>query len=83
VPDIRKGHAIQAQDRANWEAWALALALATRREIPPYRINPLTGEKYLHDRHGNTIEVTNFGSGQHADNPSIVVPDLGAGNEPQ
>ena len=79
VPDIRKGHAIQAQDRANWEAWALALALANRREIPPYRINPLTGEKYLHDRRGNTIEVTNFGSGKRADNPSIVVPDLGAG----
>ncbi len=76
LPDIRKGHAIQAQDRANWEAWALALALATGRQAPPYRVNPLTGKEYLWEKRGNTIEVANFGSGIRGDYPSIIVPNL-------
>ena len=78
LPDIRKGHAIQAQDRANWEAWARALALATGRRMPPYRVNPLTGREYLSQKHEYTIEVTNFGSGRYGDSPSIVVSDPGA-----
>jgi hypothetical protein len=80
LPDVRKGHAIQAQDRANWEAWALALALATEREMPPYQINPLTGQKYRAGKHGDTVEVTNFGSGIDGDRPSIIVPDPGSGD---
>lgn len=48
LPDIRQQHADQAQDRANWEGWALALALATGRPLPPYKINPLTGEEYFY-----------------------------------
>ena len=76
LPDIRKGHAIQARDRANWEAWALALALATGRQAPPYRVNPLTGKEYLPEKRGNTIEVADFGSGIQGDYPSIVVPNL-------
>ncbi|MHC4180079.1 MAG: hypothetical protein ACYSWU_21455, partial [Planctomycetota bacterium] len=80
LADVRKGHAIQAQDRANWEAWALALALATGRQMPAYQINPLTGQEYLCQKHDETVEVTNFGSGRDGDNPSIFVPDLGGGN---
>jgi len=75
LPDIRKGHAIQARDRANWEAWALALALATG-ESPPQRTNPLSGENYLHAKQGNSIIVENFGSSQDGDYPSISVPCL-------
>ena len=79
LPDIRKGQAIQAQDRANWEAWALVLAVATGRKPPPYQTNPLTGEKYQYAKYGSEIGVTNFGSGEEGDNPSIIVPDLGGG----
>jgi len=73
LPDVRKGHAIQARDRANWEAWALALALATGKS-PPQRTNPLSGENYLHAKQENSIIVENFGSGQDGDYPSISVP---------
>jgi hypothetical protein len=83
LPEVRKGHAIQAQDRANWEAWALALALASGRAMPAYRINPLTAEEYRYEKYDRTIEVTNFGSGRGGDNPSIVVPDLSGGDEPR
>ncbi len=79
--EVRKGHAIQAQDRANWEAWALALALATGREMPAYRVNPLTGQEYSHERRDQVIEVANFGSGEEGDHPWIVVPDLGGGDQ--
>ena len=72
-------NAIQAQDRANWEAWALALALATRRQLPPHRINPLSGENYRQAKYEKKIEVGNFGSGKHDDNPLIIVPDLSGG----
>lgn len=81
LPGIRKAQAVQAQDRANWEAWALALALATGRKPPPHKINPLTGEKYRTIKYGKQIEVTNFGSGQDGDNPSIIVPNLGGGDQ--
>jgi hypothetical protein len=77
LPDVREGQIIQAQDRANWEAWALALAMATGRQPPAYQINPLTGQQYTYLRHDGTIEVSRFGSGAGGDNPSIVVPDLG------
>jgi len=46
LPDIHEAHATIAQDRANWEAWALALAAATGRPTPDYEINPLTGRRY-------------------------------------
>lgn len=79
LPDIRKLHEMLAQDRANWEAWAWALALAsaTRRQPPPWQTNPLTGEKYRHVTMDQLIVVENFGSGRPGENPSIVVPDLG------
>ena len=72
--DIEKAHAVQAQDRANWEACALALALATGRTSPPFQSNPLTGENYLQTQQGELIVVENFGSGIDLDYPSITVP---------
>lgn len=76
LPDIRKGHAIQAQDRANWEAWALVLALATRRRTPAYAVNPLTGQKYVQKKVHEHVLVGNFGSGEEGDRPTLMVPDL-------
>jgi hypothetical protein len=36
----------QARDRARTEAWAIAISLASGREHPPYRINPVNGIAY-------------------------------------
>ena len=44
--DVPEAQVTIAQDRANWEAWALALSLATGRPTPDYKINPLTGRPY-------------------------------------
>ena len=58
----------------------MALPLATQREPPPYQINPLTGQEYQAGKHGDTVEVTNFGSGFDGDQPSIIVPVPGGGD---
>ena len=78
LPDVQKGQAMQAQDRANWEAWAVALAAAVGRRPLPYQVNPLTGTKYSCKRDNDYIVVGNFGSGLGNDNPMIFVPYLGA-----
>ncbi len=76
LPDVRELHVMQARDRANWEAWAMALALATQRPLPPHQINPLTGEKYLHTKVEKFIKVENFGSGRDDDTSTITLPEL-------
>ena len=76
LPDIEKGHVIQAQDRASCEAWALALASAAGRKPPPYQVNPLTGKQYRVVRDGHRVAVGNVAADDDADNPPIVVPDL-------
>lgn len=83
LPGVQPGHQWQAHDRANWEAWTLALASATGRSPPPNLVNPLTGEHYQltrqHDPESGAkpmIVVANFGSGKGDDNPIIEVPDL-------
>ena len=75
LPNIEKGHVIQARDRANCEAWALATALATGMEPPPVDQNPLTGKPYT-VRRGNLIAVYDVGPGTDGDNPPVIVPDL-------
>jgi hypothetical protein len=79
LPNIQQGHVIQAQDRANWEAWAVALAMATGRKPLPYRTNPLTGKEYHPARFDQTIEVSNFGSGKNDNYQSIIVPIFAGG----
>jgi len=76
LPDIENGHAIQARDRANCEAWALALALGAGRDAPPYQTNPLTGKKYNVVKQEGLITVWNVGTGTDGDNPPVIVPDL-------
>ena len=46
LKDITQGHRLQASDRAQCEAWALALAASTGNPRPEFNINPLTGEPY-------------------------------------
>jgi hypothetical protein len=60
--DVEKGHQIQAQDRANWEAVALALAAAIDKELPPYQVNPLTGKRYEIVHQDDKVTVWNVGS---------------------
>ncbi len=74
LPDVRGGHATQAQDRANWEAWALALSAATGRKLPSFRINPLTGAAYDLAKYENSVVVEKIGTGKDGDEPSITVP---------
>jgi len=75
LPNIEKGHVIQARDRANCEAWALATALASGMESPPVDANPLTGKPYRVLRE-NAIAVYDVGPGTDGDNPPVIVPDL-------
>jgi hypothetical protein len=78
LPDVEKGHVIQARDRANCEGWVLALALAIRAEPPEKVNNPLTGRPYRVECDGKTILVLDIGTGVDGDNPPWIVPDLGA-----
>ncbi|HYW78846.1 MAG TPA: hypothetical protein VE890_04680, partial [Thermoguttaceae bacterium] len=75
LPNIQQAQAIQAQDRANWEAWSLGLAAAIGKEPPAYTVNPLTGKKYELTTNEDQTVVGNFGSGEDDDNPSIIIPD--------
>lgn len=76
LPDIEKGHRIQARDRAICEAWALALAAGSGAEPPPYQINPLTGKSYRVVREEGLVTVANEGMGEDGDDSPVIVPDL-------
>ena len=74
--DIQRGHAIQAEDRASCEAWALALALAAGEEPPPYRTSPLSGGEYETVRQDGLVIVRSAGSEEYGNTPQVEVPDL-------
>ncbi len=74
--DVEKGHVIQARDRANCEAWVLALALACGGQTPAAGNNPLTGHPYRVERDGKAILVYDIGTGVDGDNPPWIVPDM-------
>jgi hypothetical protein len=80
LPDIEKGHETQAQDRANWEALAMALAAATENEPPPFEINPRSGKPYEVVRQDGQVTVRNVGSGEQTVDTSIVLPDRSGEN---
>ena len=73
LPNIQAAQAIQAQDRANWEAWLLALAAATNREPPPYEKNPLTGKSYRVNKLDHQVLVEQIGSAEEG-SPTVFIP---------
>lgn len=77
LPGVGRGLAIEAQDRANWEAWGLALVLAAGRAMPPDDVNPFSGERYRVIKQDGQILVGNFGSSAD-DQAWITVPALTA-----
>jgi hypothetical protein len=61
LPAVQNGQAIQARERANCEAWAIALARATGRPGPPFQVNPLTGDRYRSEEKDGKILVHDMG----------------------
>ncbi|NUQ63664.1 MAG: hypothetical protein HUU20_14400 [Pirellulales bacterium] len=76
LPNIEQGHAIQAQDRANCEGWAVALALVTGRDRPPYEVNPLTRKSYRVRREKGWVYVGNVSDAEIANQSTVAVPDF-------
>ncbi len=74
--DIEQGHAIQAADRASCEGWALALATATGKKVPPYRVSPLSGEEYEVRTEEGLVTVRGIAPDEPPGTPPIVVPCL-------
>jgi len=75
LKDVAAGQTLQARDRANVEAWALALAAATGQTVPQ-PINPLTGKRYQLTRDDALIVVACIGAGRDADRLRVYVPDF-------
>ena len=69
MPKIRDGQAAQARDRANWQAWMLALALATEQNPLPLATNPLSGKPYQYTKHAQAVEVRGLGPSAEDDSP--------------
>ncbi len=72
LPGMRKAQQVQARDRANWEALALALAAAAQRELPDFQVNPATGKPYRVVREEGVVVVSNVGSTPEDDTPVRV-----------
>jgi len=71
--DAEDGHATMATDRAQCEAWAIALALALG-ENSDYRVNPLSGMPYEKRAQGTPIVVSGICKDVDGNNFSISVP---------
>ncbi|MFH1924382.1 MAG: hypothetical protein ABIP48_31405 [Planctomycetota bacterium] len=80
--EFETGHAIQAEDRANCEAWALALALASGNQQPPYQVSPFSGVEYEVARRDGRVIVRGASPKEYAGMPPVAVPDL-AGRKPE
>ncbi len=75
LKNLAAAHSMKALDRANWEAWSLALAVATG-ESPPPLVSPLTGRPYDIVRDDARIVVSGIGAGSDAEQLQLSVPDL-------
>ena len=80
--DIEQGLAWQARDRAGCEAWALALAVASGRDPPPYQVSPLRGEKYHLVVDDGLVTVRGAYPDQGYTTPPPEVPNLAARRGP-
>jgi hypothetical protein len=76
LTNIQEGQGVQAQDRANCEAWALALAAATGQPAPPYDKNPLTGQAYYTLWGKGWVKVGNLAAARADREVNVAVPDL-------
>jgi len=74
LPDVWPAQHMQARDRANWEAWAVALTAATGAGPAPFEICPMSGKRYRVEKVGDDVFVTGFGTGEDGDFPEIRVP---------
>lgn len=61
------------RDRAVCEGWAITLATAAKLDLPPYRINPLTGQPYVIDRQPGWIAIQ-FGDPELRNASARVIP---------
>ncbi|MDZ7618391.1 MAG: hypothetical protein U1E05_15405, partial [Patescibacteria group bacterium] len=73
LKELAAAHAIQARDRANWQAWAVALEVATGGS-PGKVVNPLTGKPYGIARGNSLVIVSGIVPGREADSVKIYVP---------
>ncbi len=73
--DVWEAQEMQARDRANWEAWSVALSEATGRAAP-FEISPLSGKEYLVEKLADDLVVSGFGTEIDGDFPEIRVPLL-------
>jgi len=73
LPDVWEAQRMQARDRANWEAWAVALASAMGEGKIPFAVCPLTGKPYRVEKVDGDVFVTGFGTGEQEDFPEIRV----------
>ena len=73
--DVENGQAIQAQDRAACEAWALGLALAIGQQQSAAAVNPLSGQHYQVACEEGVVLVWSVLPGDSRKNPTVLVPD--------
>lgn len=72
---LAAAHAIQAHDRANWEAWAVALDMATGGS-PGKAVNPFTGKPYIVAQENSLVIVAGIATGREAEHVKVYIPDF-------